>query len=220
MISPGKLTAIQTQKAHPNRVSLFVNDEFVLGIRRELVFHFNLQVGDTVSEADVLAWQQEEAKANAVEMALKYITSRSKTQYQVLKYLKGKGIEEDAAAHAVSYLDSYGYLDDQQFASDFVRSRIQYKPRGKRVIKWELQQRGIKPDTIEEALDQYKDEVEAARRLVDKKLSTKHFNDREELRVFELKIGRLLARKGFSSSTIQLVMKDVQKLPFLDNDLE
>lgn len=220
MISLGKLTAIQTQKAHPNRVSLFVNDEFVLGIRRELVFELNLRVGDTVTEEDLLLWKQKEARANAVDMALKYITSRSRTQFQVRRHLNTKGIDEDAAEYAVTYLRSYGYLDDQQYASDFVRSRIQYKPRGKRVIKWELQQRGVEQDFIEEALDEYKDEVEAASRLVEKKLANKKFQGREELHTFELKIGRLLARKGFSSSTIQSVMKDVRNLPFLDNDLE
>ena len=40
----GHLTALSVQKGNPDRLSLFIDDEFMLGVRRELVFKHGLVI--------------------------------------------------------------------------------------------------------------------------------------------------------------------------------
>ncbi|MFC4766379.1 regulatory protein RecX [Effusibacillus consociatus] len=204
----GKITAIQTQKAHPDRVSLFIDDQFALGIRRELAYQLGLRVGLSVTKEDIGMWRREEALMHASDMAIKYISARGRSRQQVLNYLCGKDVAPDIAEQAIKHLESLGYLNDEQFAAGFVQNRVQTKPRGRRMIRWELQQKGVSQETIEQALTVYEDEVEAARRLLSKKTSFQKTDDVETNRKTELKIGRFLARKGFSNPTIRTLIKE------------
>ncbi|GAX91801.1 regulatory protein RecX [Effusibacillus lacus] len=211
MSSLGKISAIQTQKAHPDRVSLFVDGEFVLGIRRELAYHLKLRIGQEVTAEDVSRWKQEEECLQAKELAIRYISARSRSRQQVLSYLIRKEIPQEVAEVAVKFLESQGYLNDDEFASEFVRQRLEAKPRGRRMIRWELQQKGIHNDTIERAMAVYGDEVEAAKRLLSR-MSLQKGKDREQNRKTEQRIARFLASKGFSAETIQSILKNIRKV--------
>lgn len=201
------ITSIQTQKAHPDRVSLFIDGEFAIGLRRELVFHLGLRAGMAVTEEDFVCWQREENRLNAFDLAVRYLSVRGRSRQQVLDYLSRKGFDEETAKSAVKRLEAYGYLNDERFASDFVRQRIESKPRGKKMIRWELRQKGIPGDTIEHALAAYEDETEAAARLISRRSAFLKTGDPEKNKKLEIKIARLLARHGFSASTIRTVIR-------------
>ncbi|WP_018133378.1 regulatory protein RecX [Effusibacillus pohliae] len=205
------ITAIERQKAHPDRVSLFVNGEFALGMRRELVYRLQLRVGLPVTEADLAEWEREETRLHACDLAAKYLAQRSRSSQQVLAYLKRKEIPPEIAEAAVRYLESLGYLDDERFAADFVYNRIRSKPRGRRMICWELQQTGVSGDTIERALAAYEDETEAARRLIERKKFAKTGGDPANEREIAQKIARYLAGKGFSNDTIRSILRELRK---------
>lgn len=229
MRTRGTITAIQTQKAHPDRVSLFVDDEFVIGIRREIAYHLHIRVGLPVTEEDLIFWSNEEARFDARELAIKYITHRARSSQQVMDYLLKKEFETGIIEQTLSDLEAYGYLNDQEYAAAFVQSRITSRPRGKRMIRWELQQKGIASETIGEVLTLYENEAEIAKELIDKKFPVQKIIQRnEELRDVTMKISRFLARKGFASSSIQNVLqeykqswnreRDNQNATVLDND--
>jgi regulatory protein len=213
----GRITAIQPQKAYPDRVSLFVNGEYVLGIRRELAYHLHIREGQLVTEEDLAAWQHAEAYAAARDLAVKYLAGQARSIQQVVDYLRRKGIETDVAADTIQYLETSGYLNEAGYAESFVNHRMQSKPRGKRMIRWELQQKGISEQLIDKALMQYEDEAEVARRLISKKTAKlQQAENADEWRDIQRKLGRYLMSKGFSLSTIRIVMQELKQGRFTE----
>ncbi|MGB8956662.1 MAG: RecX family transcriptional regulator, partial [Tumebacillaceae bacterium] len=139
----GRLTALSVQKGNPDRLSLFIDDQFMLGVRRELVIkHGLVKKGMEVTREQLVALQQEEEVYKARDLAAKYLTARMRTRKQVSDYLAGKGYDEDVVAATVEWLAGYGYLDDGEYAKKFVEGRVKSRPRGRAMLRWELQQKG------------------------------------------------------------------------------
>lgn len=208
----GRITAIQPQKAYPDRVSLFVDGEYVLGIRRELAYQLHIREGQLVTEEDLATWQHAEACAAARDLAIRYLAGQARSVQQMADYLRRKGIEPHVAADTIQQLETSGYLNEEAYAESFVNHRMQSKPRGKRMIRWELKQKGISEPLIDQALLQYEDEVEAARRLLSKKAAKiKQAPSADEWRDMQRKLGRFLMSKGFSLSTIRIVLQELKQ---------
>lgn len=215
----GRLTALSVQKGNPDRLSLFVDDQFMLGVRRELVIkHGLVKKGMEVTREQLVALQQEEEVHKARDLAAKYLTARMRTRKQVSDYLSGKGYDEDVVAATVEWLAGYGYLDDGEYAKKFVEGRVKSRPRGRAMLRWELQQKGVSSPEIEEALEEELDreaEVDAAFRLLQKKSSRLL----RELTYEERgKLGQFLQRKGFSHSIIRAALERFRSGTNLDND--
>lgn len=215
----GRLTALSVQKGNPDRLSLFIDDEFMLGVRRELVIkHGLVKKGMEVTVEQLVALQQEEEAHKARDLAAKYLTARMRTRKQVADYLAGKGYDETVVADTIGWLDGYGYLDDGEYAKRFVESRLRSRPRGRAMLRWELQQKGVAAPEIEEAFSEELDsaaEVEAAIRLLQKKAGRLA----RELTYEERgKLGQFLQRKGFSHGIIRDALASFRNGSNLDND--
>jgi SOS response regulatory protein OraA/RecX len=99
----------------------------------------------------------------------------------------------------------------------WVRSRTQFKPKGERLIRFELQEKGIHREIIDAvfqsiALDltgdtgMTRNELALAIEILEKK--KKKFSPMERQERFH-KAGGLLVRKGFSLSTIKKAIEEV-----------
>lgn len=111
----------------------------------------------------------------------------------------------------INRLKAAKFLDDLQFALWFIRSRTTFKPKGRRLISLELQQKGIAKELIEQAFIAYdadqrdhqeeeRDEVTLAKQLLEKKRKKYEVMQRQER--FN-KAGSMLARRGFDLDTIK-----------------
>ena len=69
-----RITALQPQVTNADRISVFVDDHFLLGVNTLLVLKMALRVGQEVSEEQVEQLRQEETLQQAVDRA--YNTSR------------------------------------------------------------------------------------------------------------------------------------------------
>jgi regulatory protein len=115
-----------------------------------------------------------------------------RTVYQLKKRLIDDGFSPEQAEDAVAYAKSFGYVDDGNYAMEYVRTACQKK--SKRQLYMQLSRRGVDSDSIEEALDAYSDEQEnTVRRLAQKRLRQKPPQSDEDL----MKAVRSLVSKGF-----------------------
>jgi len=101
----------------------------------------------------------------------------------------------------IDRLERLGYLNDLEFAKWWVEQRQTHSPRGARLIKSELFQKGMAQEVIEEVLSEDEEgEVEQALKAAKKKLrSYQKLNHRE----FKQKMGQYLARRGFDWEVIK-----------------
>ena len=112
-------------------------------------------------------------------------------------------------------MEDYGYIDDNKFASDWARYRLENRPVGKRRLVRELKEKGLSSDIITQAVDeayQKRDESEIARELVSQKPAGRLEHLREYSVVRRRLLG-LLIRRGFSMSTSLTVINEELKRP-------
>ncbi|MGZ4105784.1 MAG: regulatory protein RecX [Tumebacillaceae bacterium] len=215
----GQLTALSVQKGNPDRLSLFVDERFAFGVRREVAYRHRLKKGMEVSSELLLTVWRDEESYRARDLAAMYLGRRARSSKEMGDYLLGKEFDEVVVAETIAWLERYGYLNDSQFAKQWVENRMKYRPRGKAMLRWELQQKGVRGTDIdaafEDELGDGETEVEAAVVLLGKKIGRKQLEFTYEE---QAKLAQFLMRRGFSSSIARESLRIFRQRANLDND--
>lgn len=203
-----KITSIEPQK-NKNRVNVYVDNVFSIGIDEELRFKYKLEVGMEVDDAFIEDILMAEEKSKALNYTLNLLSYRQRSEKEIYNSLKRKGFEESYIENAMDYCRENGYLNDKTFAESFIRDKINLNKLGPQRIKYELMLKGISKDIIDESLivdsdDQY----DAAMELALKKLNSYKNDDKNSI---YRKLTGFLGRKGYSYDIISKVLKEILK---------
>lgn len=133
--------------------------------------------------------------------AIKYLKN-IKTKKDVYDYLIRKGFSDEETSEVCDYIEEVGLVDDDLYVKFFVEDSFRIKNKGARKIVYELKQRGIDDDKIEEAIEEASDmEYEALKEAYERKLeATKSETDPYKRKN---KIIRFLISRGFDYSDIK-----------------
>lgn len=197
----GKITDISAQKRNKNRVSVFIDGEFVCGLDAVAAVSARIKIGDEISPSELKKIVEESEKNSAFERAVGYLSIAPRAGKEIRKYLLDKGYDIDVVVATVEKLIAYRYIDDYAYAQSYIKSKS--KKYGKFRIASELKQKGIDSETISELLDESGEDgiVEVARKYVKSHKST----DVQKLK-------RFLAGRGFSWDAISSAVR------YLDED--
>ena len=147
---------------------------------------------ETDKNASAVFPPSEGTNLEARRRCLRLLEYSPRTVYQLKTRLVDDGFSLEQAEDAIQYAKSFGYVDDGNYAMEYVRTACQKK--SKRQLYMQLSRRGVDSDSIEEALDAYADEQEnTVRRLAQKRLRQKPPQTDEDL----MKAIRSLVSKGF-----------------------
>lgn len=137
----------------------------------------------------------------AYNYAIKYLKN-IKTKKDVYDYLIRKGFTDEETSEVCDYIEEVGLVDDDLYVKFFVEDSFRIKNKGARKIVYELKQRGIDDDKIEEAIEEASDmEYEALKEAYERKLeATKSETDPYKRKN---KIIRFLISRGFDYSDIK-----------------
>lgn len=137
----------------------------------------------------------------AYNYAIKYLKN-IKTKRDVYDYLIRKGFSDEETSEVCDYIEEVGLVDDDLYVKFFVEDSFRIKNKGARKIVYELKQRGIDDDKIEEAIEEASDmEYEALKEAYERKLeATKSETDPYKRKN---KIIRFLISRGFDYSDIK-----------------
>lgn len=86
------------------------------------------------------------------QLALRYLARRPKTIREMKAYLEKKKVSSSEIDQIIQRLTELGYLDDREFARQYIDNRIRFKPKSTYALGYELRQKGICPDIAEEVL--------------------------------------------------------------------
>lgn len=89
----------------------------------------------------------------ARDAALHLLSFRARTVTEMERRLRKKDFEESVVAEVVAWLLDLGYLDDREFARQFLEERLRRRPRGPFALVQELRKRGVDRHVAEEVLD-------------------------------------------------------------------
>lgn len=202
-----RISAIETQKNDPKRRSIFINGKFALGVDESVAASLRLQVGQAISEEDLRRIVHSEQVEKAKERALRLLDYRARSRTEVAQRLRRAGFADEVVEETLERLEALGLIDDSQFAGMWVNHRLAGKAMGKTRIKWELRQKGIQKETVEEALaavdaDQ---QYESAMRLAVSRWDKDSPDERAQRR----RLASYLRRRGFDWDTINRVLDEL-----------
>ncbi len=148
----------------------------------------------------------------AYSNCLRFLGSRARSVKETIEYLKKKKFTSATIDKTIQRLLKEHLLDDKIFAEMFVESREKFRPRSKFALSFELKQKGIDRNIIEEAIKDI-DELESAWSAVSPKLSLWQNFDRKKIKN---KIFSYLKNRGFcydiSAATFKRCSKYIKKL--------
>jgi len=201
-----KITAIETQSRRGNRRSIFIDGEFAFGVDEEVVAGLGLKVGQEVHDEDLNRVLRAELIRKAREDALMLLKYRQRSENEMAKRLVLKGNPPEVVEEVIAGLERVGLLNDAAFSRQWIRNRLAQKPMGRRGLTWELRQKGVPDDLIEEALRDVggDDEFEAALELARRKLKTD-----SDLMTEKRRLASLLRRRGFEWETVSTVLDQI-----------
>lgn len=139
---------------------------------------------------------------------ISYILIRSdKSEHDLREKLRNNYYPDDIIEKAVSHYKEYGYLNDEEYASNYIQHNIPLK--SKRRIYTGLLTRGISKELIEKLMDSFfetPDNEEYQRKLIEKEFVRKKFDftnsDSLENKYILNKIISSLVRRGFNYDDI------------------
>ncbi len=208
----GTITFLEPQKRSRDRVSVYLDDEFAFGLAE--IVAANLKVGMRLSDETIAELKAADGVEHAHVRALDYLSYRPRSLAELREYLNGKGFDEAVVSEVLARLEHVGLVDDEAFARYWRDNRAQFRPRGKRMLKVELEQKGLPSDIIDGALDEY-DEASAIWEAVQAQWRRlRHLPPDESRR----RLIQRLARRGFSYELIQETLAS-QEFVHLDDGL-
>lgn len=187
----GLVTAIEPQARHANRFNIYVDNQFVLGL--SAILATRLRVGQTLTNDELKALEQEETFESAYEKALRFLEPRPRSTQEVKQQLLKKKFAGEIIESVIARLAEAGLLDDAAFAKYWVDNREQFKPRAARALRFELKRKGLSSSDIAEAVGEI-DESESAYRAG--MARGKRWRGLEH-RAFLEKLIAFLVRRGF-----------------------
>jgi regulatory protein len=142
-------------------------------------------------------------------LCLRLLTVRARTRAELAGQLAKRGYPDDVAQSVLHRLEGVGLIDDEDFASQWVRSRQVNAGKGKRALAAELRTKGVDDEVIATALSGIDAGVERVRaeQLVERRLRREVLGDGDDAKVTRRLVG-MLARRGYSQNMAVTVVTD------------
>ncbi len=200
----GRITSIQVQKKNQRRVNISLDGEFAFGLA--FVDAARLSKGQYLSDDDIAALRAADDRTRAYDFALDFLSYRPRSRAEVTNRLRKKAFHESVIEDVLQRLAQAQLIDDAAFARYWIRNREQFKPRGVRALRYELRQKGIADELIDELL-QNVDQIEGAYQAVASRVPKWRRLDRA---TFRRKLVGYLQRRGFYYDVISQVWDRIE----------
>lgn len=191
------VTAVEPQRRRGGkRSNVFLDGRYAFSLESDVAA--GLQIGEPLSETQRAALLSKDQSARCYDAALRFLAARPRSEQEVRRRLSEHGHPGELIDGAIAKLREYRLLDDTAFAQFWVEQRQSHRPRGARLLKLELRQKGLTTEQAGEALADLGDEAESAYQAAAKRARTLRGLDE---RTFRQRLGAFLQRRGFDYET-------------------
>ncbi len=197
-----RVTAIEKQR-RKNRLNLFLDGRFALGLSTDVAAQAGLRVGDDVDIETLRGLREAEAGADAMGAALRLLSYRPRSETELRQRLARRGAPPALVDSTLERLRELGLVDDAAFAQAWVEGRERASPRGRRLLHQELRAKGVDSDASREVVEGV-DEAEAALRASARRAASLQRLPGAE---FRRRLGDFLRRRGFDYETIRVTVE-------------
>lgn len=188
------------------RARIFLDMEFAFVLYKGELRKYGLKEGEEIGNEEYSWIVGELLPKRAKLRSMNLLKIRAYTERQLREKLQRGEYPEDSIEEAVAYVKSFGYIDDRQYAQDFIAYHM--ADRSGRRMEQELMAKGIRRDIIQQAMENLAEEGETPDEIsVAEKILRKKNYDPETATIKEKqKLSAFLYRKGFQMDTIRSVL--------------
>lgn len=203
-----KITKIEKQKNNLKRYSVFIDYEFAFGIDEVDLLYYKLSENTQIDETKYNFILENVIYNKAKNKAVKYISYQPRTEKEVTEKLKECEYSDDIIFRVIETMKKYNYINDKEYAKNFLTSKLNLKGYGIFKISFDLKQKGISDDIINDIIENTElNENKRALEVLEKKLRGKKISDYKE----KQKLYNFLLRRGFSYDVIKEAINNFQE---------
>ena len=199
----GKITKIKQQKKKKNRVNIYIDGEFSLGLYKDTVIKYHLYENKEITPEEISSIREFEEITDAKEKVMNYISYRERSKKEIKDYLANKEVKEEVAKKVLADLEKANLIDDHRFACVWIKDRNKNNPKGNFTLKMELKEKGIEEAEIENLLQSVNEKENAYK--VFAKAVKKYGNNKASKK----KIFNYLKRRGFEIQTVLELLNEL-----------
>lgn len=201
------ITGLKAGKRREKRVNVFLDDSFAFSLEAEVVVRAALRVGQELTPRQEEELSGADRYQRCLNAASRFLSYRPRSESEVRQRLLKHGYDTGSINKAINRLKELGLVDDTEFARFWAENREQFSPRSRRLMKLELQRKGLDRDIIEEAVTVV-NEDESAYRAAGKKARSLSLSD---YHVFRQRLGAYLGRRGFGYDVVKRTIEKIWK---------
>lgn len=196
----------QITELSKSRSKIYIDQEFAFVLYKGELRLYHVAEGKELSENVYEEIMHTILPKRAKLRAMNLLQKRSYTEKQLADKLKEGWYPQSIIEEAVDYVKSFHYVDDLQYAQDYINCYEGRKSLKK--MEQELKQKGIGKEVLVEAFRNWEDnggeqdEISMIQTLLEKKNYRDDCDMKEKHRIYAY-----LLRKGFSSEQVQSAMR-------------
>ena len=179
---------------------VYIDDEFAFVLYKGELFKYQIRKEEGISEEIIARIKNEVLVKRAKLRAMHLLNAMPRTEQQLREKLTQNEYPEDVIEAAVSYVKSFGYINDEAYIRNFIISRKNSK--SKREIVMLLGQKGLRGEIVDNIVEEmYAEESELS--TIKEIMRKKRWNPSEMEEKEKQKMLAYLMRKGFSYEEIR-----------------
>lgn len=188
------------------RYKIAIDGQFRFVLYKGEMQTYHIQEGERISEEALEEILAKVLPKRAKLRSMNLLKSRAYTEYQIREKLRQGFYPERAIDEAVTYLKSFGYINDRRYVKDYILYYSESRSQGR--IEQELFRKGISKDMIHNvyAEDLGEEKLPDEISLMEKLLLKKHYDKENADYQEKQKMGAFLYRKGFSLGNIEKML--------------
>ncbi|MCI6122018.1 regulatory protein RecX [Blautia obeum] len=198
------MTVTKIEPVTKTRYKVYVDGQFAFVLYKGELSRYHIAEDSELEEEIYQNLRKEIVLKRAKLRAMHLLNDMGRTESQLRTKLLRNDYPPDIVEEAIAYVKSFGYINDAEYARNFIENRKEKK--SKKEIYAALCQKGLPKDLIETALEErYADDdsIAAIEAIVRKKKFDPKSTDYREMQ----KMMGYLVRKGFRYDDIRQVIQ-------------
>ena len=189
------------------RSKVYINQEFAFVLYKGEIVQYKLKAEEVIEDSIYQTIRKEILPKRAKKRCLNLLQKKPYTEYKLREKLVEGLYTQDIIDEAIDYVKSFHYVDDYDYACQYIFYHKETESRRK--IEEKLSLKGIGKEILNQAFqDSYEEEeqLEIELRQAKKLLEKKKYNAEDMDWKEKQKIYAFLVRKGISSAIIKKAM--------------
>ncbi|PYE52125.1 regulatory protein [Paenibacillus barcinonensis] len=198
-----EITKVERTKSREARYRISFG-MYSITVLEDVMIKYRLTRGNTFMKKDLEDILLADERQRTYVQALRFLEFKQRTRHELSQKLKQKEFAPPIIQEVLERLEQEKLVDDDLFAKEWTRQRMEGQRKGKLWIRQELRQKGIANELIAEVLDDVSAEAELDTALTAGQKKWKQV--RGDVQEKKRKTFAYLMRRGFSMDLVRRVV--------------